>query len=57
VHPPVTDTGWVTPAVRDIVERSTELIHVASPDEVADVIVFLCSEHAGLITGNVIHLR
>jgi 3-oxoacyl-[acyl-carrier protein] reductase len=57
VHPPVTDTGWVTPAVREEVERSKELIHVASPDEVADVIVFLCSERSRLITANVIHLR
>jgi 3-oxoacyl-[acyl-carrier protein] reductase len=57
VYPPVTDTGWVTPAVRDAVERSNELIHVASPDDVADVIVFLCSERARLITANVIHLR
>jgi 3-oxoacyl-[acyl-carrier protein] reductase len=57
VYPPVTDTGWVTPEVRDVVERSNELIHVASPDDVADVIVFLCSERARLITANVIHLR
>ncbi len=57
VHPPVTDTGWVTPAVRDAVAKSNELIHVASPDEVADVIAFLCSDGAALITANVIHLR
>jgi 3-oxoacyl-[acyl-carrier protein] reductase len=57
VHPPVTDTGWVTPAVQDAVERSTELIHIASPDDIAEVIVFLCSERARLITANVIRLR
>ncbi len=57
VHPPVTDTGWVTPAVRNAVAKSNELIHVASPDEEADVIAFLCSDEARLITGNVIHLR
>jgi len=57
VYPPVTDTGWVTAAVREAVEHSNELIHVASPDDVADVIVFLCSEGARLITANVIHLR
>jgi 3-oxoacyl-[acyl-carrier protein] reductase len=53
----VTDTGWVTPAVRDAVERSMELIHIASPEDVAEIIVFLCSERARLITANVIHLR
>lgn len=57
VYPPVTDTGWLTPAVRDAVERSMELIHIASPEDVAEVIVFLCSERARLITANVIHLR
>jgi 3-oxoacyl-[acyl-carrier protein] reductase len=57
VHPPVTDTGWVTPAVVRAVEESTELFHVASPDEVAWVIAFLASDDARLITGNVIRLR
>jgi 3-oxoacyl-[acyl-carrier protein] reductase len=57
VYPPVTDTGWVTPAVADAVAKSTELLNVASPDDVADVIAVLCSEHARLITANVIHLR
>ena len=57
VYPPVTDTGWITAAVREAVEHSKELIHVASPNDVADVIVFLCSERARLITANVIHLR
>ena len=57
VYPPVTDTGWVTSAVRDAVARSKELMHIASSDEVADVIVFLCSEQARLITANTIHLR
>jgi 3-oxoacyl-[acyl-carrier protein] reductase len=57
VHPPVTDTGWVTPAVQEAVARSNDLIHVASPEEVAEVIVFLCSDLARLITANVIRLR
>jgi len=57
LHPPVTDTGWVTSAVADAVARSEHLFHIATPDEVADVVCFLCSEAAGLITGNVIRLR
>jgi 3-oxoacyl-[acyl-carrier protein] reductase len=57
VHPPVTDTGWVTPAVREAVERSTSLFHIASPDQVAGIVAFLCSEEAALVTGNVIRLR
>jgi 3-oxoacyl-[acyl-carrier protein] reductase len=57
VHPPVTDTGWVTPEVREAVAASTDHVHIAQPAEVADVIVYLCSDRARLITGNVIRLR
>jgi 3-oxoacyl-[acyl-carrier protein] reductase len=57
VHPPVTDTGWITSAVEQMVRDSDEMFHVASPEDVADVIAFLTSDHAALITANVIHLR
>jgi len=57
VYPPVTDTGWVTDAVREFVAGSQLHVHVAQPEEVAEVIVYLCSDAARLITANVIHLR
>lgn len=57
VYPPVTDTGWVNDAIREQVRRSSSLIHVARPDEVAEVIAFLCSEQARLVTANIVHLR
>jgi 3-oxoacyl-[acyl-carrier protein] reductase len=57
VHPPVTDTGWVSDAVRDHVAASRELVHVATPGEVAEVIGYLASDAAALITANVITLR
>jgi 3-oxoacyl-[acyl-carrier protein] reductase len=57
VHPPVTDTGWVTDEVRRHVKERPDLIHIASPDDVARVIVYLASDEAGLITGNRLHLR
>jgi 3-oxoacyl-[acyl-carrier protein] reductase len=57
VHPPVTDTGWVTDAVRAEVARRRELIHIAGPAEVAEVIAYLASDAAALITANVITLR
>ena len=57
VHPPVTDTGWVTDAVRRAVADNPNLIHVAAPDEVAEVIAYLASDAAALITANVITLR
>jgi 3-oxoacyl-[acyl-carrier protein] reductase len=57
VYPPVTDTGWVTDAVRDHVADSLTLIHIAAPEEVAEVIAYLASDAAALITANVITLR
>jgi 3-oxoacyl-[acyl-carrier protein] reductase len=57
VYPPVTDTGWVNDAVREHVEQTPDLIHIVGPDEVAQVIAFLSSDFARLITANIIHLR
>jgi 3-oxoacyl-[acyl-carrier protein] reductase len=57
VYPPVTDTGWVTDEVRQAVDKSTTLFRIAQPDEVADIIAYLVSDYAGLITGNIINLR
>ena len=57
VHPPVTDTGWVTDPVRAFVADSGSHFHVATPVEVAEVIGYLASEASWLITGNVITLR
>jgi 3-oxoacyl-[acyl-carrier protein] reductase len=57
VHPPVTDTGWVTDTVRQAVAANPAQIHIASPAEVAEVIAYLASDAAALITANVITLR
>jgi 3-oxoacyl-[acyl-carrier protein] reductase len=57
IHPPVTDTGWVTEPIREFVASSGSHFHVASPAQVAEVIAYLASEASGLITGNVITLR
>jgi len=57
LHPPVTDTGWVTEEVRGMVASSDELTNVAEPGEVAEVIAYLCEERARLINRNVLTLR
>jgi len=57
VHPPVTDTGWITEAVHETVVASPTLIHIAIPAQVAEVIAYLASDAAALITANVITLR
>jgi 3-oxoacyl-[acyl-carrier protein] reductase len=57
VYPPVTDNGWVTDQVREHVKTRPDLLHIVSPEEVAAVITFLCSDYARLITANIVHLR
>lgn len=57
VHPPVTDTGWVTEEVREFVARSMQHTHVATSDEVAEVVRWLCSDAADLVSGNILRLR
>lgn len=57
VYPPVTDSGWVTDDVREFVARSDDHVHVAAAEDVAEVIGWLCTDGARLVTGNVIRLR
>ena len=57
VHPPVTDTGWITEDVRAFVEQDDTLVHIAEPTEVAEVIAWLCTDAARLVTGNLLRLR
>lgn len=51
VSPGPTDTGWITPEMVQGMERTTPLGRVGMPKDIADVIVFLASEQAGWITG------
>ena len=39
-----------------LVEESPDLFRIAAPDEVANAIAFLVSDHAALITANVLQL-
>ncbi len=55
VHPPITDTGWINDATAASAKATGQ--RIAPPEEVAEVIAYLASDAAGLISGNVIRLR
>ncbi len=57
VYPPVTNTGWITEQVRVALETSSEHFHVAQPEDVAEVIAFLSSDHGRMISGSIVHMR
>lgn len=56
LHPPVTDSGWVTDDVREAVAADDAFFDVAEPREVADVVSFLVSDAGRRVTGNVIRM-
>ena len=49
-------TGWITPALEAEIAARTPLRRVGRPDDVADAIVFLASDQARWITGQVLHV-
>jgi len=54
VSPGPTDTGWITPDMVADMERTTPLGRVGKPEDVADVIVFLASDQARWLTGQLL---
>lgn len=51
VSPGPTDTGWITTEMVEDMTRATPLGRVGTPEDIADVVVFLASEQARWITG------
>jgi len=54
VSPGPTDTGWLTPALRDELARLTPFQRIGQPEDIAEVIVFLASVQARWLTGQII---
>ncbi len=57
IYPPVTDTGWITDDLKNQLDKESAGARIAQPAEVAQVIAYLASDEAALVTGNVIRLR
>jgi 3-oxoacyl-[acyl-carrier protein] reductase len=57
VHPPVTDTGWLTPEIAAAIQADGPFGAIAAPRDVAGVVAWLCSDEARWITGLRLDLR
>ena len=57
VYPPATDTGWITGELRETIREHSILGHIALPEEVAEIVVFLVSGQARYLTGNIIRMH
>ena len=56
VEPGPTDTGWMSPSLMAQIKNESALGHVTQPSEVAEVVLFLASEQARLITSQRLRL-
>jgi len=56
VAPGPIQTGYITPEDEAMIARGTPLGRVGAPDDVADVIVFLASEQAHWLTGQLLYV-
>jgi 3-oxoacyl-[acyl-carrier protein] reductase len=56
VHPPPTDTGWITSVVEEAITSSSPHGRVAPPNDVAEVITLLAGNQARFISGQVIYM-
>ena len=55
VDPGITDTGWITPELKDKWTAGSYFGRLGLPEDAARLIGFLASEEGGWITGQVIH--
>jgi len=56
IHPPATDTGWISDQIRELIERESILRRIGQPGDVAEVIAMLCSDLGRHITMNVVRM-
>jgi 3-oxoacyl-[acyl-carrier protein] reductase len=57
VSPGATDTGWITPDLERVILPTMPAGRIGQPADIADVIVFLASEQARWISGQVIRIN
>ena len=54
VNPGPTDTGWMSPPIRQRIRGESPLGRIGRPEDAAELVAWLCSEAGGWITGQVL---
>jgi 3-oxoacyl-[acyl-carrier protein] reductase len=57
ILPPAVDTGWISAETRAAIEADDGGPHIATPEDIAEVVCLFASDQARLITGQVIAVR
>ena len=57
IDPGATDTGWMTPALKQSLEAGAPMRRIGQPEDAARLVRFLVSDEAGWITGQIIYSR
>jgi 3-oxoacyl-[acyl-carrier protein] reductase len=56
ISPGAVQTGWITPELQKQIEQSYPLRRVGRPEDIANAVIFLASEQADWITGQVLYV-
>lgn len=56
ISPGPIQTGYINPEMEKVISQNTPLRRVGYPDDIADVAVFLASQQAKWVTGQLIHV-
>lgn len=56
VSPGPIQTGWITPPLEEALRPTIPLGRMGTPEDIADVVVFLASEQARWLTGQTLHV-
>jgi 3-oxoacyl-[acyl-carrier protein] reductase len=55
INPGPTDTGWISPSLRERIISETPLARVGQPEDAANLVSFLCSADGAWINGQLLH--
>ncbi len=56
VSPGPVQTGWLTPEMEKAIAASNPMRRIGQPEDIADAVIFLASEQARWITGQLLHV-